>query len=110
MLKNFIIATAFTALISTVSAKEYTYDELMQKDQGQISQLSTEEIAPVCFKYHELNKRLFDLNKEEKKELLESRRRVAWTEGGLGKCDVLVNGDFMKEAGKKIERNLSKGK
>lgn len=110
MLKKFLIATAFTALITTASAKEYTYDELMQMDQGQISQLTTEEIAPVCRRYKELALIGFELRGAEKKEYKETRRRVSWTKGGLGKCDELVNGNFMKEAGKKIERNLSKGK
>lgn len=110
MFKKFLIATAFTALITTVSAKEYTYEELMQMDQSQISQLSTKEIAPVCIRYKELAKRAIELRGAENKEYMESRRRVSWTKGGLGKCDEFVNGNFMKEAGKKIERNLSKGK
>lgn len=110
MIKKILIATAFTALVTTASAKEYTYEELMKMDQNQISQLTTEEIAPVCRRYEELSKRAIELRGAENKEYMETRRRVSWTKGGLGKCDELVNGNFMKEAGKKIERNLSKGK
>lgn len=43
MIKKILIATAFTALITTASAEEYTFEQLMQMNEQQLSQLPFEK-------------------------------------------------------------------
>lgn len=108
MLKKFLFASVFTALIATASAEEYTFEQLMQMNEQQLSQLPFEKTIPLCIKYKQLNMDMFDLNKEERKLFGQVQQRIVWNDPSMIKCghyNEKTSKDMMKEMSKRLKES-----
>lgn len=91
MLKKFLIATAFTAFITSASARDYTYDEFKNMAIADFDNVSAEEIAPLCNRSLELLE-LTNANKDTKevrKEKSDVTLKISRVKNGYQTCDAL---------------------
>ena len=91
MLKKFLMATVFTALITTASAKNYTYEDFKSMAITDFDNVSADDIEPLCNRRLELLelKKAGTDTKESRKEKSDVTLKISRVKNGYQTCDLL---------------------